>query len=438
MRIVLANTAFHAVGGSETYLMTLGEQILRLGHDVRIFASTAGEMAGLASLRGIPVVTDVTDLGEPADAVVSQDGAVAYTLAAAWPGVPQVFVCHSSLFDFQQPPLVPGFAQAVIVLNDRVRRRIEALNADLRIVRLRQPIETQRFQPRSTPFPRPRRALILSNYLTGELRSVLVDTWQEAGLEVLHVGTEAQLSLSPEDDIAQADIVVAKGRAALEAMSCGRPTYLYDMFGGDGWITPENYAAIEADGITGNHLERGSSVAQLRRDLEQYDPELGRLGRELVTRHHDARAHAHAVLALLHEVAPERRSCAPTLQVELGRQVRLRWSAEAELFTLRASVQRISDQARADADAFGAQLARVADLEDTVRQLGRELELSKLDAAHMRTDRADLETTVSVLRGQLRARRRQLERLRSKGQPAKANRRGRHWWSQSDRGAGPR
>ena len=53
-----------------------------------------------------------------------------------------------------------------------------------------------------------------------------------------------------------ADIVVGKSRAALDAMACGRAVYLYDMFGGDGWVTPDTYAAMEADQFAGQATDR--------------------------------------------------------------------------------------------------------------------------------------------------------------------------------------
>ena len=439
MRILLANSALHVVGGSETYLLTVAEQLVRLGHDVRIFARTAGDVAELARRQAIPVVTDEADLGEPADVVVSQDGAVAYALAAAWPHVPQVFVCHSSLFDFQQPPLVPGFVSAVVVLNDRVRRRVAALNADLRIVRLTQPIDTQRFQPQSAPAPRPRSALILSNYLAADARQVLVDTWQEAGVHVVQIGTPGRSTVAPEEGIAAADIVVAKGRAALEAMACGRPTYLYDVFGSEGWITPDNYAAIEADGITGNQGDPGTGSARLRADLEQYDPELGRLGRELICSHHDARHHAHALLDLMSEVVPIARP-GPTLESELGRQVSLRWAAEGELFAMRAGVQQISlELTQASSLALHHerrhdQLAQELELSrQHADNLTRELELSRQDAESLRRLTAVREVHVGNLRDRTQLQRRRIRLLRSELKASRAKQQGRRGWSRRSR-----
>ncbi|GAA1448300.1 hypothetical protein GCM10009641_75990 [Mycobacterium cookii] len=354
MRIVLANSAFHRVGGSETYLATLAENLLRLGHDVRIYTRVAGDMAMLARRHGIEVIDSVDDLGVAADAVLSQDGIVAYDLAGAWPQVPQAFVCHSSLFDVQQPPLVPGTASAVIVLNDRVRRRVEALNVDLEVVRLKQPIDTQRFSPRSSPAARPTRALVLSTYLDGAQRHVLDESCAAAGVELVSIGID-HVDLAPEALMADVDFVVGKGRAVLEAMACGRPAYLFDSFGGDGWITPDNYPELEADGLTGQLGERGIDADRLRADLAAYDPDWGRLGRELVLRHHDARQHAHAVLDVLAGLGAGH-GRPVTLESELARQVQLRWSAEAELFGLRAETRRAS--ARAVTSVEEVELAR--------------------------------------------------------------------------------
>ncbi|MCF6376192.1 hypothetical protein L2K70_01080 [Nocardioides KLBMP 9356] len=353
MRIVLANSAFHEVGGSQTYLLTLGENLVRLGHDVRIYARTAGDMARSAAQQGITTVDRLEDLGEPADAVVTQDGVVAHDLAHAWPGVPQAFVCHSSLFDFQQPPLVPGIATAVIVLNDRVRRRVEALNADVRVVRLTQPIDTQRFSPLSAPHAPPRRALVLSSYLDGAPRQALEDAWGAHGVELVSLGID-DVDLAPELRMNDVDVVVGKGRVVLEAMACGRPAYLFDSFGGDGWVTPETYPAIEADGFTGQTGGTGLDVARMAADIAAYDPEWGRLGRELVLRQHDARMHAQSVLEVLSSIGagPGR---PPTLELELSRQIGRRWAAEAELFGLRAMARRVNDRAdAAEAEAVEA------------------------------------------------------------------------------------
>lgn len=397
MRIVLANSAFHQVGGSETYLATLAENLLRLGHDVRIYTRVAGDMAMLARQRGLTVVDRTDDLGEPANAVLTQDGVVAHDLAAAWPEVPQVFVCHSSLFDFQQPPLAPGIAQKVIVLNDRVRRRVEALNGDVEVVRLTQPIDTQRFSPHSLPLDRPKRALLLSTYLDGAPRRALEVAWGAAGIELVSLGID-DVDLAPEHLMGTVDVVVGKGRAVIEAMSCGRPAYLYDSFGGDGWVTPDNYHLIESDGFTGQQGGRTPDTVQLAADLDAYDPDWGRLGRELVLRHHDARQHAHAVLEVLGGLAATT-GRSPTLETEVGRQIGLRWSAEATLFQLRAEMRRTA--ARADAHVVEAR-HEAHWARDETRQVREELAAALAELEKVRARVEDYQQRNRRLRRRLR------------------------------------
>ncbi len=378
MRIVLATNSFNEVGGSETYLLTVAEQLLRLGHGVTIYALDLGKMADLARGRGIDIAAKEVDLGPQCDVVIAQDGGVAYELADRWPRTSQIFVCHSTLFDLQLPPLVPGIVGAVIVLSDRVKRRIQALDTPHRIVRLRQPIDTERLVPRGPPRGRPRRALLLGNYLRGEARRILVDAWGAAGVEVVQVGSPTTPSLHPEQNIAEADIVVGKGRAILDAMSCGRAAYVYDMFGTDGWVTQQVYRKMEADAFAGQALPRVVDVDQLRRDLVDYSPLMAQVNRELVMNYHQARTHADQLIALCGKLAPAS-SPSTTPRRELARLVRLKWHKEAELFALRNEFASLEERVRSAEQAVidlrrqrrvraGLALGRIS---DWLRSLGR-------------------------------------------------------------------
>ena len=66
-------------------------------------------------------------------------------------------------------------------------------------------------------------------------------------------------------------------------MSCGRPAYVYDDFGTDGWVTPAAYPAMEADGFAGQALEHSATRERLRDDLAAYDPAMGIVGAVVIT-----------------------------------------------------------------------------------------------------------------------------------------------------------
>ena len=48
----------------------------------------------------------------------------------------------------------------------------------------------------------------------------------------------------------------ARGGRCSTRCRAARPAYVYDVYGGDGWVTPETYDAIEADSIAGQALPR--------------------------------------------------------------------------------------------------------------------------------------------------------------------------------------
>jgi hypothetical protein len=110
-------------------------------------------------------------------------------------------------------------------------------------------------------------------------------------------------------------------------MVCGKAVYVYDQFGGDGWITPGNYAAMEADHFAGQSNPLPVSAEQLTRDLAAYHPDMGVANNELVRANHGSRRHANQLVDVLrgpHEAPP-----ADTLE-ELARLVRAMHRAEAQ------------------------------------------------------------------------------------------------------------
>ena len=60
---------------------------------------------------------------------------------------------------------------------------------------------------------------------------------------VQRVLAEGRIEL--DDD---AELVLGRGQAVVEALAEGRAAYVYGDDGGDGWVTPERYEALEAEG----------------------------------------------------------------------------------------------------------------------------------------------------------------------------------------------
>ncbi len=309
-------------GGTEVHLVTVGTELLRLGHEVVIYSPELGPFAEHARQRGIEVVDEPGGLPVDCDVVLAQDGLVVYDLAERYPRASIVFRICGESFDFQLPPQADGVVDLVVVLGERYARLARACAVKPPLARLRIPVDIHRLAPVGTIRSQPRRAVILGNY--PDRIHVVREACERRGIEVSHVGAGQQ-----RYDIAaaleSADIVVGKSRAAVDAMACGRAVYVYDMFGGDGWVTPETYSAMEEDHFAGQATDRVIGVEEMDRDLADYDRGMGAVNRDLVIQHHDARDHVIELLSALVDPPTERPSVPLS---ELARLTALQWSWE--------------------------------------------------------------------------------------------------------------
>ena len=376
---MLANHGFSRVGGTEAYLVTLAEQLQRLGHDLTVYAHELGPFSDHARGRGVDVRGALGELPGDCDMVFAQDAVVAYELAERYPDAPLVFRACSDVYDFELPPQLSGIVDRIVVLSDRYARLVEACGVTAPVIRLRYPVDVARIAPPGAIRDRPRRAVVLGNY--DERVESVREAWGPEGVEVEQVGG-ARPRFGLAEALAGADIVVAKSRAAVEAMGAARAVYVFDWFGGDGWVTPESYPALEADNFAGQATDRVIDVAALRRDLAGYDPGMGAVNRDLVKQHHGARDHAIELLGRLDGLKPGERPRAAL--PELARLTALQWAWE-----------RLARERQRD---LGELHARVVGQEAAVAQLREEAAL-----AGAATERAEAAAATAATRAEATA-----------------------------------
>jgi hypothetical protein len=359
MKLLLA-TNHLGLGGSESYLITVAEQLDRLGHEISIYTPEPEGGAEAARERGLAVVGGAA-LADEYDAALVQDAAVCLEVADRRPELSQLFVAHSAMFDLQAPPQLDGVVGAVVALNDRVASRMRSYATGVEVVRMRQPIDTIRFAPRGALPEAPRTALLLSNTPNEDRLEQLESVCAESGLELTMLGGESGRAKDVRPALAEAEIVIGYGRSILEAMAMGRAAYVYDWKGGDGWVTAESYPAIEADGIAGGAGVATVDVAGLAEDLRGYSASMGPLNQDLIVKHHRASTHAQELVALFERLAePPTRPAAP-LQ-EMARLVRLEWRARLEINGLKHENAHLRELLRASEARVG-ELRQAADEE---------------------------------------------------------------------------
>jgi hypothetical protein len=266
-------------------------------------------------------------------------------MADRYPDAVRLLVVHSAILDVHLPRGTEDTISGAVVMNDAVAARVRAMAADLPVTRLRQPIDVDQHYVASPLPDRPSRVLMLGNYLHGPQLHALVEVCEEEGLAWDHVGTHGTLRVDPVEAIADADIVVGLGRSVLDAMACGRAAWVYGPSAGDGWVTTDTYAALEADGFRGKVTDRIPAAADFAADLAGYRSSMGVDNRNLVFLHHTATEHAVGLVAAVTARGgrpASRRADAPLR--ELARAVRMQHEAQASLIAIAERLRVVNEQ----------------------------------------------------------------------------------------------
>jgi hypothetical protein len=66
-----------------------------------------------------------------------------------------------------------------------------------------------------------------------------------------HIGLGHDYRLVQPADIASADAVISIGKSVAYVIAQRKPVYMYDHFGGDGWLTPENFVHSQTHNFSG-------------------------------------------------------------------------------------------------------------------------------------------------------------------------------------------
>ena len=357
VRILLSFENFIGFGGTETYNLTLARELDRLGHDAAIYSPSHGDMAEYARAHGNRVLT-AAQLPVRCDLVIASDAATCHELAARYPDAMTIMVAHSADHMLQAPPQLPDQCHAVIVLNDRVARSVTARSWHPQILRLQQPLALDRYYNLGACRRHPESALISTNYVDGPRARVIEAACRANGLRVRWIGATTQSTATPELAIAEADLVIGLGRSTLEAMAAGRAAYVYGVVGGDGWVTPERYATMEADGFAGTAFpEVHIDVDRMTAELGEWTDSMGEYNRDLASARHSVREHAIALLASVRDGSPALAANPVTPSDELARLVRLHWRAERRAIENEREASRLrAELAGRDRDVAAAAL----------------------------------------------------------------------------------
>lgn len=107
--------------------------------------------------------------------------------------------------------------------------------------------------------------LIVSNHPPTELEEAqrLIEA---EGVQVVRIGQEQPERVTP-NTFSDVDAVVTIGKSVQYALCAGVPAYVYDHFGGPGWLTAENFENVASHNFSGRPTRRHITAEQISDEL---------------------------------------------------------------------------------------------------------------------------------------------------------------------------
>lgn len=115
---------------------------------------------------------------------------------------------------------------------------------------------------------------IISNHVPEELRQ-LPALLQNMSFDFLGSGDNQELVTA--ELLARYDLVITIGRTVQQCFACGTPVYVYDYFGGPGYIESQNIQLAEKHNFSGRGFEKISADSLAELIVDGFDENLKRL-----------------------------------------------------------------------------------------------------------------------------------------------------------------
>jgi glycosyltransferase involved in cell wall biosynthesis len=279
MNVLLSNREMIALGGTETWVMTMYRELSKT-HDVDLYIHEhRNKIFPEATPHNADKQYDLALINHNVCLSALRDTAI----------TTRVFTSHGILPPLEQPVLG---ADHYVAVSEEVQTNLEVKGYASKVIR--NPIDTETFTIKTPLNPQPKKALLLSNHQSKNLE-IIRAACESLGIELVTVGGGNQRS-----DIVEAinsvDIVFALGRGAYEAMACGRNVIVYDYNGADGFITPENALEYRKNNCSGRRYKTQYTVETLKKQISKYDPNLSNKLREYIIANNNVKTAAEKYL----------------------------------------------------------------------------------------------------------------------------------------------
>lgn len=256
MNFLLTVRRLNEYGGSELVTIELAEYLHSIGHKVTVFTNSIGGV-----WEGHELVTTEKPDPREYDVLWIQHNMLIHDLGFKKLEGQRIISNHMSSYVDLEWPSLPDYemqlADKILANSPETCEKLEELG--LRDVELYQNPAPAFTSHRTAVNSEP---LMVSNHPPQEL----------LGISGVKVGCDRPTRMSP-NALAKCPFVICNGKTVQYALRAGVPVYLYDHFGGPGWLTSENFERAEWFNFSGRGFGFKTSD-KIRSELSEVGPVL--------------------------------------------------------------------------------------------------------------------------------------------------------------------
>jgi len=276
VNILITNIWLDHHAGTEVGVRDMALELHRRGHHVEVYSPELGEVAKEIRNSGVFITDRLEDLRATPDIIHAQHFVPAMDVMLQFPGVPAVYMLHDRTHPADHPPKMQQIRKYIAVDHNCLERLlIDNGIPQERTGVLYNYVDLNRFKVRENIAEKPRKALVFSNYAKKDNHfAIIEEACNQSGIPVDVLGKGFGKDVSdPESMIHEYDLVFAKAKAAMEAMSTGAGVITCDFRGLGGFVTPAEFDHFRMFNFGMRTLNRAIEVKSLVEEIRKYNME---------------------------------------------------------------------------------------------------------------------------------------------------------------------
>tara|TARA_R100001443_G_scaffold106598_1_gene116054 strand:- start:5754 stop:6635 length:882 start_codon:yes stop_codon:yes gene_type:complete len=273
-KILLGQNHLHTLGGSETFIYTMAQELVRLGHHVDILTMQEGVMSEIIKSN---LGCSINKMSNSYDVAFLNHTTIVNGVLNLFPGSNIIQTCHGIFPHLEQP--VPGIRHVSISKEVQDYLSTKGIESTL----IHNGINCELFCPDQSPSKNLNKMFSLSQ--SDQFNQMLLEIGSELGITVEYNNKFTSPRLDIQNVIKTADLVVSLGRGAYEGMACGKPVLIADQRPYqpglmDGMVTSHNIDGFLENNCSGRKTQQPVTKESLINEINKYDHTQGNKNRE--------------------------------------------------------------------------------------------------------------------------------------------------------------